>query len=581
MIRPIILALLWMQVGALAPARLEKGSIEGVVVRLGTKEPLENVRIVLLRPIDSEFPFDGNIPSYPQASTDAQGKFLLKDVEPGRYYLTLAANGYVRQQYGQRGFAATYPNTGTVINLAAGQTLKDLSIELTPTGTVSGTIRDPQKQALAGVPVKLMQVAYDENGNRRLRPAATITRTDDRGEFRIYYVTPGRYYLNAGTPPGPPGNGDPRPAANEVPEMFSYMYYPGTTDLRFATMIDVQPGDAKVGMDMTLNRLPGVRVAGRIIDAVTGQPPEKPKILLRYHDPVAGSDYYDLEMFGRAKVTYKDGVFEYRNIVPGVFTVVASMDEPGTPPLRPDGTRAPLQRSGYVPIEVGLSDVEGIVVTMSPGTTLNGRVRVEGEQPVSVGAFTNYPAGVRLDPSMNGGRPTTLGVPYPKSGLLNPDGTFRIDDVMPGEFRFVVNWSKAQYYVKQARFGTIDLLKQPLQFTGREQSTLEILMSPNVASIEGVVTDRFSPAKSAQVVLVPDQARYRSELFKFTLADQNGRFALRDLAPGDYHLYAWEAIDPYSWFDPEVTKRYEQAALPVHLAESARQTLNPQLIPAQ
>ena len=151
---------------------------------------------------------------------------------------------------------------------------------------------------------------------------------------------------------------------------------------------------------------------------------------------------------------------------------------------------------------------------------------------------------------------------------------------MPGEFRFVVNWSKPQYYVKEARFGAIDLLTQPLQFTGREQSTLEILMSPNVASIEGLVTDRFAPAKGAQVVLVPDHARHRIELFKFTMTDQNGRFAIRNLAPGDYHLYAWEAIDPYSWFDPEVTKRYEQVALPVHLTESVRQTLALQLIPA-
>jgi len=92
------------------------------------------------------------------------------------------------------------------------------------------------------------------------------------------------------------------------------------------------------------------------------------------------------------------------------------------------------------------------------------------------------------------------------------------------------------------------------------------------------LTDRFAPAKGAQLVLVPDHSRHRVELFKTTVTDQNGRFSIRNVAPGDYKLYAWEAIEPYSWFDPDVLKLYEQSAQPVHLTESARQTVDPRLI---
>jgi hypothetical protein len=223
---------------------------------------------------------------------------------------------------------------------------------------------------------------------------------------------------------------------------------------------------------------------------------------------------------------------------------------------------------------VGLTDIVGIVVTIAPGSSLNGRLRIEGNQDTSIERFSR----IQLYPTMNGARPTIPGVPFPENGWVNSDGTFRIDNVMPGEYRLVADSIK--YYVKQARFGTIDLLKEPLQFAGREQGTIEVLLSSNFASIEGTVRDRFAPAKGTRVVLVPDKSRHRIELFKATVSDQNGRFSISNVAPGDYRLYAWEAIEPYGWFDPEVLKRDEQSAQPVHLNESVRQTIDPRLIAA-
>jgi hypothetical protein len=238
-----------------------------------------------------------------------------------------------------------------------------------------------------------------------------------------------------------------------------------------------------------------------------------------------------------------------------------------------DGTFShTLKRIGYAPVEVGSADIAGIVVTIAPARSLNGRFRVEGMQEVSR-AF-----GVSLGPSTIATISTIPGIPYPTHGGLNPDGTFRIDNVIPGEYS--LNAWGPTHYMKSARFGTIDLLEEPFKFTGREQGTIEVLMSPNVASIEGTVTDRFAPAKGVQVVLVPDKARHRVELFKNTVTDQNGRFSMRNLAPGDYTLYVWEAIEPYSWFDPEVLKRYEQSGQRLHLTESARQTVDPRLISA-
>jgi 5-hydroxyisourate hydrolase-like protein (transthyretin family) len=552
------------------------GAVEGRVLRAGNLEPVEDVSVALISTAQND---DDPVrpPLSLSATTDAQGKFSINDVAPGIYRLTFSANGYIRQQYGQR----TFPGNGTEIRVTAGQAIKDLVTQLTPTGAVSGTIRDSDKKLLAGVPVQLMRVNYDQVGQRRLRPVGSTVRTDDRGEFRIYFVTPGTYYVNAGTPQGPPGTGDQRPLANEVPDTFAYVYYPGVTELSLATPIDVQPGVTKSGIDLTLNKVQGVRVSGRIIDATTGKPPENPKVKLAYRDPGTPWDY-DLEYMGRGKVIYdKEGTFEFRDVLPGLYAVAVTIDIPGQP-TPPQGA-TPLQRIGYLPVEVGNKDVAGIVVTASPGTSIRGRVRVDGQSDLT-GVFQNVTArlGVRLMPTSNGSQPSTPGVPAPNYGPLNPDGTFQIDNMIPGEFRIEIGWVRSAFYLKEARFGSSDLLTSPFRFTGNEPGNLEVVLAPNVAAIEGLVTNnRLSGASGAQVVLVPDKARHRAELFRAVTTDQEGRFRIPNVSPGDYKLYAWESIEAYRWFDMDFIKTFDPFATPVHLNESQRQTINARLIPAQ
>jgi hypothetical protein len=178
-------------------------------------------------------------------------------------------------------------------------------------------------------------------------------------------------------------------------------------------------------------------------------------------------------------------------------------------------------------------------------------------------------------------QPATPGVPTPNYGPFNPDGTFRIDNVMPGEFRFQVSWLRSSFYIKEARYGATDILLQPFQFRGNEDSSLEIVLSPNVAAVEGVVlNNRLEGAPGAQVVLVPDRSRHRPTLFRTIATDQNGRFRLTNVAPGDYKVYAWEAVELYRWFDMDFLKGFEQSARSIHLGESSNQTVDLRLIPA-
>src|SRR5215813_3265880 len=81
-----------------------KGSIEGVVVRAGTGEPISGaeIRVMGVTTPGEEgrvgppvtFVFTGSDPfAGAPAITDREGHFLLKDLEPGSYKITAARNG--------------------------------------------------------------------------------------------------------------------------------------------------------------------------------------------------------------------------------------------------------------------------------------------------------------------------------------------------------------------------------------------------------------------------------------------------------------------------------------------------------
>ena len=76
------------------------------------------------------------------------------------------------------------------------------------------------------------------------------------------------------------------------------------------------------------------------------------------------------------------------------------------------------------------------------------------------------------------------------------------------------------------------------------------------------------------MVAIPDaphrdnEWRYRAEL-----TDQNGRFLLRGMVPGEYRIFSWDSDIDLNWYDAGQLKPYESKGVPLSVAAGDRKTV--------
>ena len=175
----------------------ENGSIAGVVMDATSGEPLGKARILLRKPESR---------SQPQVTKSGPaGKFLLADIEPGRYRLSVQRNRYAPREYGQR----TPNRPGTTLTLQPGQDLGGVVFSLVRAGVIVGRIVDEDNEPMANVQIEAMAHRYFQ-GKRQLIPVGRAS-TDDLGEYRVFGLEAGRYWLRANYRSGSRGRRHPPP----------------------------------------------------------------------------------------------------------------------------------------------------------------------------------------------------------------------------------------------------------------------------------------------------------------------------------------------------------------------------------
>ena len=432
----------------------ETCTIDGHIVRIGSGEPLRKAQVVL-RPERGRRPVYG-------AVTDASGLFTLDGIEPGNYRLEIERDGYVDQEYGQ-----VSPNRpGTVLVLAPGQEVTDVIISLVPTGTIAGRVFDEDGDLLVRATVRALRYIY-QDGEKTLTQVDQAL-TNDLGEYRVYWLDPGEYFVSAtyearfgglvqgllrgggrgrGGRGGGGGRGRALPAEPPAEETYVDTYYPGTSDPTLASSIVVPAGAEITAIDFNVLPTRAVTLRGRVVSPYIGEGGPTPIVtVVPRNNVVAGSRFSFRGGGGRGGggSQNQDGSFELAGIAPGSYTLVAILRTQQGRGGRGGGG----QLVGTADIEVGQDDLDGLLVTVNPGVALQGRVLVDqGASDVDPTRLR-----VRLQPGNN--------LPFnAPNTAVGDDGTFVIENVSQASYSATVTGLPRDAYLAEVRYGGSDALR--------------------------------------------------------------------------------------------------------------------------
>ena len=535
------------------PARVAR--IEGRVVALGG-EPIARASVKL----------EG--PGAPLTRlTNAEGRFVLDAIPPGREYkLTAERTGFLTGRYGARTpWAEAMPLT-----LDSGSVLRDVVVELTPQGVISGRILNSDGDPIRNVHVSALRPSYLK-GKRRPEEAAKDS-TNDQGEYRISNLAPGRYYVMASD------NENDAPVAvegaTEPPLSNIPTYYPNTAEFRGASAITVGAGAEVRGIDVRLQGARTFAVRGRVVSS---------------GGPVAGLGLSVLpknleETNGTINFAFKgtgsDGSFDLGRLRPGTYVIRSE----ALFMFRPDAPRL----AARLEVTVTDKDLTGIEVIAGPGTAVGGRLRLEDGD---VREIVGNPAAAAFEAAKIGGFGGLVmvglvdaDVPgFTPPAVVQAEGGFQIEYAAPSRYYLSLQGLPESVYIKSARFGSQDVLRAPVDLSSGGGG-FDIVLSKKVSDITGIVrNDRGEVLRGVTVALWPKAAiggREDQRIVTRT-TDQNGGFQFAGLAPGDYFVAAWADVDPRLLGSFEFLEQFNTSATELKLDEGSHQALEAKVIPAE
>jgi protocatechuate 3,4-dioxygenase beta subunit len=520
---------------SIASAQQSAGSVAGQVTNIAG-DPIRKADVTL-RPTGND-PRPGAVLV---GSTDASGAFVFSSLQPGKYTVSAQRNGFVSQNGGRPAIQS--------VSVAAGQNVTGITIKLTPHSIVTGKVLDEDGEPLFGAGVSILEERYFRG--RRTLSARGNGSVNDLGEYRIAGLQPGRYFVavqpRAAYGPAP---SRVRPPGQDVDLDYVSVYYPGVFEQSQATAIEIAPGHEARGIDIQVRKVATVHVRGRVIDDA-GNPVSGIAITVLKGDRSVGGAGW--RAMGAVR---EDGSFDIPAVPAGTHTLMANRMSRG------HGRSTAAQK-----IEIGSHDLEGVIVRMSPSAQISGVIKA-ADNP-NLGNVQ-----VTLDPMDN------AIFDLQSSRGIGEGNTFVLPGVAPGNYRVDVSGAPEGYYIKSVQVSGQDYLESGLAIAG-SISGVDVILAKGATTVEGTAVDADGkPIAQSVVALVPPAGkRDQWRLFKTSLADQSGRFSVRNLPPGEYTLFAFAAGDDASAVqNPEYLKQIEAKGTAVKLGENARESVQVKVI---
>jgi hypothetical protein len=546
-------------------------SISGVVVDASSGDPIRRVTVVATE--------QGAAAAARVAVTTDDGRFAFRNLATGRHLVTATKASYLTTAYGAtRLMSPGVSPTGTAIALRDGEQKTSVTLRLTRGGVITGTVRDSSAAPVRGVRVSV--IAWRRSPASGEPVATTVPSisptTDPRGEYRIYGLPPGEYFVLARPATGVPNDFEqtqaadvrrvldrptallaspsqipaaPRPAA-DPPRRPTYGYaavfHPGTTSLPMAARVVIGAGEERAGVDITLHIVPQSRLSGRLVGP-DGRPAAGLPVMVR--DATTGP-----ATTSRFAVTDADGRYSLPAIPPGpyVLTVSGGQGRPDMPP--------PVWGRAEVTISPG--DDATLDVALQPSLTVTGQVRLESTAGGDAVDLTGARVALR---SRSGGQVSVTAA---------ADGRFTLNGLVPDAYRWMVSLPAATpWLLKSGLIGNREAVDQFVEIS-EDVKDATVVLTPHVSEVAGVIQDAGGqPAPEYFLVIFPSDRvlwTWQSRRIQQARPSSDGQFLFRNLPPGDYLLGAVTDLEPLMIYDPSFLSELLSVSVQVRLAEGEK-----------
>jgi Carboxypeptidase regulatory-like domain len=486
--------------------------------------------------------------------TDGSGHFMFRNVEPGIYRLMAERQGFFSDEH-KREYQPLF-------EVAAGDQVKNMPVRLMQAAVVSGEVLDEYNDPVQDAEIRLLAVQM-RLGQMDLRVAGKAM-TDDRGEYRIAGLHPGKYYVvveykskalttlnsivetvnalrNTTDKQGHPLKIE-MPGVPDPAYTYASLFFPSTSDFLQAQSLKLGPGD-ETPVNFLLISAPVVSIRGTVINGMTGRPAPSASVAA-FWTPYMASDAIP------AQASKQDGTFEVRGLAPGTYTLRATfMDDK-------------LAFEGEQTVEVGNEGAQNVQIAALPDFAASGHVTIAGvpKNPILriIVEFAGEGMMTRVRASAN----------YPE---------FKFDAQLRPERRYYARARNLpeDYYLKSLSISGHDLPPNNL-VVGGTRGNLEIVVSAAGAHIEGTLFDAKEEPTRGSILLIPDVPEPGPpDLYQRTSADSKGNFTLRGVAPGSYRMLAVESVNLDGEInDPDFLRAIGNRGQLLTVEESGRYTVS-------
>jgi Polysaccharide lyase family 4, domain II len=513
----IFLAALLLQAGT--------GAIQGVLLDARNSMPIAGAQIAL-----SRLPALDNAPDIPtlaapparlKAASDAAGAFSFRNLPPGLYRIEPEVEGYFLES-----------RTASLVTVTDGRAIT-LSLRLVQGSVIAGRVVDSNGEPMSSVNVQASTIFY-QFGGPVLGGVASQT-TDDRGEYRLFWVPPGELYVSVTPKP---------PARNAKGSQNLKTFYPDALSASSATPVSVHAGEEMTGIDIHVRAGPLAKIAGQVTRAAPPAPPPATEegifaiiartqsrsvsfLMVPRDDNILDRDPSELSR--TIALNGSSATFEILNVPAGMYDLYALTNDPN------DSIAF-----GRTTIDVRGQDVNDVRIAIRPGVDVKGTVALDGKAP----GRSNMRVALQPD-----GPLLRLGF-RPQPQQVAADGSFTLRGVPEGHYRLSVLSPISDTYVETVRSSDVNVYDSGLDIDSSLRP-LQVTLRSGAGTLEG------NTAPGAIAALIPTARRENPVLYYQTIADASGRFAMRNLTPGEYKLFAWRDAPPGAIYNPAFVMKYE------------------------